>query len=135
VVTSRLHSSEFTSLTEYRKALLSLTAATGDIHIFCTLHSVLPELSPFVGLLHHTRFRMKCYGIAVKRVRDDFRQVGITSRRGEVNLKRILSSNCTYSTVKQKSRTTAFLLNIECTVNFVPLCIMQLSKTALSPAA
>jgi hypothetical protein len=130
---NRLHSSEFTSLTEYRKTLLSLVTATGDVQIFYTLHSLLPDLLPFVQLMHYTFLRMKCYCIAVERVREDFRQIGITSRRGEVNLKRILSSNYTYSKMKQKLRATAFLLNIECPVSFVALCIIQFSKTALSP--
>jgi len=130
---NRLQSSELTSLTEYRKALLSLATVTGDVQIFYTLHSLLSDLLPFVQLMHYTCFCMKCYCIAVERVREDFRQIGITSRRGAVNLEQILSSNCSYSTVKQKSRATAFLLNIECPVTLVPLCIKQFSKLALSP--
>jgi len=101
-----LHSSECTSLTEYRKTILSLATATGDVQIFYILHSLLPDLLPFVQLTHYTCLRMKCYCIAVERIREDFRQTGITSRRGEVNLKRILASSCTFSTVKQKSRVT-----------------------------
>jgi len=92
-------------------------------------------LSPFVEMLHCTCSGTKRSCIAVERVRENIRQVGITSSRVEINLKRKISSIRTYSRVTQKSRATNFLFNIEYPVIFVPLCTMQLCKKAPSLTA